>query len=100
MGIAVVVFSPEHHQSITALSTQSLRNIIIYLNIIRATAMVLIRKFMKGTREQIIIMIETENVISFLYRLFIYYITTYYIIGSYLTNIKIHDCIKFQVFLK
>lgn len=36
------------------------------------TAIVLIRKFMKGKREQTIIMIETENVISFLYRLFIY----------------------------
>jgi len=77
VGIAVVVFSPGHHQSITELSTQSLRNI-------RATAIVLIRKFMKGTREQIIIMIETENVISLLYRLFI----LYYIIRSYLTNIK------------
>lgn len=47
---------------------------------IQATAIVLVRKFMKGTREQIIIMIETENVISFLYRLFIY------------CNITIHSC--------
>jgi len=59
VGIAVL-FSPGHHQSITALSTQSLRNI-------RETAIVLIRKLMKSAREQIIIMIETENMISFLY---------------------------------
>lgn len=65
MGLAV--FSPGHHQSTTALSTQSLRNIlIICLNIVRTTtAKVLIRKFMEGTREQIIKMIETENVISY-----------------------------------
>jgi len=59
----------------------------------------LVRKFMEGTRERIIIMIETKNVISFFYRLFLYYyITT--IISSYLINSIIqNDSIQFKVYI-
>lgn len=91
---AVIVFSPGH-QSITALSTQSLRNIIIiYLSIIRRTTVVLIHKCIKSAREQIIIMIETENVILFAYRLFTLLYTHLYYFS------QVNDVIRFRVFYK